>query len=47
MGNDDRENMTRIMQAVIPAPAFSGVKELIKKAVGSDWEELTHRIPTL
>ncbi|MDD2835674.1 MAG: hemerythrin domain-containing protein [Methanothrix sp.] len=47
MGNDDRENMIRIMQTVIPAPAFKGVKELIKKAVGSDWEELTRRIPTL
>ena len=47
MGNDDRENMIRIMQAVIPAPAFSGAKELIKKAVGSDWAELMHRIPTL
>jgi hemerythrin-like domain-containing protein len=47
MGNDDRENMIRIMQAVIPAPAFTGVKGLIKKAVGSDWEELTRRIPTL
>jgi hypothetical protein len=47
MGNDDRENMIRIMQTVIPAPAFTGIKELIKKAVGSDWEELVHRIPTL
>ena len=47
MGNDDRENMIRIMQAVIPAPAFSGAKELIKKAVGSDWAELMRRIPTL
>ena len=47
MRNDDRENMIRIMQAVIPAPAFSGAKELIKKAVGSDWDELMHRIPTL
>jgi Hemerythrin HHE cation binding domain len=47
MGNDDRENMIRIMQTVIPAPAFKGVKELIKKAVGSDWEELARRIPTL
>jgi hemerythrin-like domain-containing protein len=47
IGNDDRENMIRIMQTVIPAPAFKGVKELIKKAVGSDWEELTRRIPTL
>jgi hypothetical protein len=47
MGNDDRENMIRIMQTVIPAPAFKGFKELIKKAVGSDWEELARRIPTL
>jgi hypothetical protein len=39
--------MIRIMQAVIPAPAFSGTKELIRKAVGNDWDELTHRIPTL
>jgi len=47
IGNDDRENMIRIMQTVLPVPAFNGVKELIKKAVGSDWIELTHRIPTL
>jgi len=47
MGNDDRENMIRIMQAMFPAPAFSEAKELIKKAVGSDWEELTRRISTL
>ena len=47
MGNDDRENMIRIMQSVIPAPAFSGAKELIKKAVGGDWAEIMHRIPTL
>ena len=47
MGNDDRENMIRIMQMVFPAPAFSGAKELIKKAVGGDWAEIMHRIPTL
>jgi hypothetical protein len=47
IGNDDRENMTRIWQMVLPAPAFAGVKELIKKSVGSDWAELTRRIPTL
>lgn len=47
MGNDDRENMIRIMQIVIPASSFSGAKELIKKAVGSDWTELMRRIPTL
>jgi hypothetical protein len=47
IGHDDRENMTRIWQMVMPAPAFAGVKELIKKAIGSDWAELTRRIPTL
>jgi hypothetical protein len=47
MGNDDRENMTRIWQMVMPPPAFVGVKQLIQKAVGSDWAELTRRIPSL
>ena len=47
IGHDDRENMIRIMQMVMPAPVFAGVKELIKKAIGSDWAELTRRIPTL
>jgi hypothetical protein len=30
----------------MPPPVFAGAKELIKKAVGSDWAELAHRIPT-
>ena len=47
LGHDDRENMTRIWQMVMPPPAFAGVKELIRKAVGNDWAELTRRIPTL
>ena len=47
IGHDDRENMTRICQMVMPAPVFAGAKELIKKAVGSDWAELTPHIPTL
>jgi hypothetical protein len=47
MGNDDRENMIRIWQMVMPAPTFAGVKEFIKKAIVSDWAELTRRIPTL
>ncbi len=47
MGLDDRENMTRIWQIVMPAPAFAAAKELIKKSNGSDWAEHTHRIPTL
>lgn len=45
--HDDRENMTRIWQMMLPAPVFAGTKELIKKAVGGDWAELTRRIPTL
>ena len=47
IGHDDRENMTRIWQMVMPAPVFAGAKELIRKAVGNDWTELTRRIPTL
>jgi hypothetical protein len=47
IGHEDRENITRIWQMVMPAPAFAGVKEVIKKAIGSDWAELTRRIPTL
>ncbi len=47
IGHDDRENMTRIWQMVMPASVFSGVKELIRKAVGSDWAELSRRIPGL
>lgn len=47
IGHDDRENMTRIWQMVMPAPTFAGVKELIKKAIGSDWAELMRRIPML
>ncbi len=37
MGNDDRENMTRIWQMVMPAPIFAGVRETINKAMGCDW----------
>jgi hypothetical protein len=47
MGNNDREIMIRIMQAAIPAEDFSRAKELIKKAIGNDWDELSRRIPTL
>jgi hypothetical protein len=47
LGHDDRENMTLIWQMVMPAPAFAGAKQLIQKAIGDDWAELTRRIPTL
>ena len=47
VGNDDRENMTRIWQKVLPAPAFAGAARLIQAAIGDDWAELTRRIPEL
>ncbi len=47
LGSADRENMIRIMQMTVPPQAFPTIKELIKKAVGSDWAELTKRVPTL
>lgn len=47
IGPDDRENMTRIWQMVMPPPMFAQVKQLIQKAVGNDWAELIQRIPTL
>ena len=47
IGQNDRENMTRIWQMVLPPVSFTGVKDLIKKSIGSDWDELSRRIPTL
>jgi hypothetical protein len=47
LGDDDRENMTRIWQMVMPDPVFAGAKQLIQKAIGDDWAELTRRIPGL
>ncbi|HTY52395.1 MAG TPA: hemerythrin domain-containing protein [Methanomicrobiales archaeon] len=47
IGIDDRENMTRIWQMLMPPPFFAQVKPLIEKATGSGWAELTRRIPTL
>ncbi len=47
LGPDDRENMTLIWQTMLPPPVFAGAKQLIQKAIGDDWAELTRRIPTL
>ncbi len=47
VGLDDRETMVHIYQMMMPEPVFASTKELIKKAIGSDWAELTQRIPTL
>jgi hypothetical protein len=45
--HNDRENMTRIQQMVIPPEVFGHVKQLIHQAIGDDWAELVRRIPTL
>jgi len=47
MGHDDRENMTRIWQMVMPADAFAGARQLVHQAIGDDWAELARRIPEL
>jgi hypothetical protein len=47
LGDDERENMTRIWQMVMPPPVFAGAAQLIHQAIGDDWAELTRRIPTL
>ncbi len=44
---DDRENLTRVWQMVMPLPVFTQVKLLIQKAIGADWSELTKRMPSL
>ena len=47
MGHDDRENMTRIWQKVMPPEAFAGATQLVCSAIGDEWSELTRRIPEL
>ena len=47
LGDDDRENMTRVQQMVLPPEAFAGVKQLIQASIGDDWAELTRRMPDL
>ena len=47
IGDDDRENMLRIFQMVLPPEAFAGVSQLAQQAVGDDWAELTRRMPEL
>jgi hemerythrin-like domain-containing protein len=47
LGDDDRENMTRIWQMVMPADAFTGATELVEQAIGDEWAELARRIPEL
>jgi hypothetical protein len=47
IGHDDRENMLRIQQMVLPPEVFAGVSQLVRQAIGDDWAEMTRRIPEL
>jgi hypothetical protein len=47
LGHNDRENMTRIWQLVMPADAFTGAVQLVHQAIGDDFAELARRIPGL
>lgn len=47
IGEDDRENLTRIWQQALPPAAFDGAVVLIRQALGDDATELQRRIPDL
>ena len=44
---NDRENIIRIWQMVLPPPVFGNVREVVHNVTGADWIELTRRIPGL
>jgi hypothetical protein len=47
LGHDDRENMTRVWQMVMPPEVFAGAIGLVHQAIGDDFDELHRRIPEL
>ena len=47
LGDQDRENMTRVWKMVMPAEVFAGAIQLVHQAVGAGWAELNRRIPEL
>jgi hypothetical protein len=47
IGDDDRENMLRIFQMVMPPEVFAGVSQIARQSVGDGWMELTRRMPEL
>jgi hypothetical protein len=47
IGDDDRENMLRIQQMVLPPEVFAGVAGIVHQAIGDDWVEMTRRMPEL
>jgi hemerythrin-like domain-containing protein len=47
VGLEDRENIIRIWQMVLPPPVFDKVRGVVQNVTGGDWIELTRRIPGL
>ena len=47
LGDDDRENMTRVWQMVMPPEVFAGAVHIVHQAIGDEFEELHRRIPEL
>jgi len=47
LSDTDRENTTRVMQALQPPPVFAQTAQVIRTAVGDGWAELVRRIPSL
>jgi hypothetical protein len=47
MGLQDRENMTRVWQMLMPEEVFTGACGLIEQAIGAEYGELARRIPEL
>ncbi len=47
LGDQDRENMTRVWQMVMPPKVFVGAMQLVRQAVGVGWTDLNWRIPEL
>ncbi len=47
VGIEDRENIIRIWQMVLPPPVFEKIRGVIRNNTGTDWTELQRRIPGL
>jgi len=47
LGDDDRENMTRVWQMVMPPEVFAGAVQIVHQSIGDEFKELHRRIPEL
>jgi len=47
LNHDERTVITRVWMTLMPPQVFTGLKPLIRKAIGGEWAELKRRIPEL